>query len=366
MDKILEQFRRHKASKAIVEQIHHLAREINSNINLMEVCGTHTVAIYRFGIRSLLPENVNMISGPGCPVCVSEIKYIDKAIELARDSENIICTFGDLMKVPGTKDSLQSIRAEGAEVRIVYSPQNALEVAEENPNKKVIFLAVGFETTAPALAKTIIYANEKKLDNFFYLTAIKTIPKPMEVLVLDPEVKLNGYLCPGHVSAIIGAKSYEFLTRKYKIPCVIAGFEPLDILYGILGLLKQLYNKTAFVENQYTRVVKWEGNLKAQKIINEVFEPCDANWRGIGNIPGTGLKLKGKYSKFDIENYVDFSNLESEEPKGCICGEILKGIKKPSDCPLMAKICTPDNPIGACMVSSEGACAAYYKYGRLN
>jgi hydrogenase expression/formation protein HypD len=362
--KYIDEFRDFRLVKKVVKEIERLSND--KKVNLMEVCGTHTVAIFKHGIKDLLPEGITMLSGPGCPVCVTPTSDIDAIIALARKDNNcIIATFGDMMKVPGTYSSLEEEKACGADIRVVYSALDALNIAIEHPNKIVIFFAVGFETTSPTVAVCIKQAESKKINNFYILSAHKLIPPAMQALLTLGEVKIEGFLCPGHVSTIIGSRPYEFITRRFHIPCVIAGFEPLDILQGIYMLLKQKYEKRQEVEIQYTRCVRQEGNPKAIDILYEVFEPCSSSWRGIGEIPDSGLKLKEKYLRFDAKrNFKIQIEKSQEEKKGCICGAILRGVKTPYDCEHFGKSCTPESPIGPCMVSSEGTCSAYYKYKR--
>ncbi len=330
-------------------------------VNFMEVCGTHTMAVERFGIRRILPQNVRLISGPGCPVCVTPKNYIDKAIALTAIDDIIVFSFGDMLKVPGTHSSLLRQRSSG-KVKIIYSAMDSVEFAEKNRNKKVVFLGIGFETTVPTVAASIKYAKKKKLKNFFVYSGHKVIPPAMKSLSSDRRVNIKGFLCPAHVSAIIGTRPYSELCKKYNIPCVISGFEPLDILQSILMLIRQVKSKNAIVENQYSRVVKPSGNIKALRLIDEVFEVKDSEWRGIGIIKDSGLALNKRYLDFDAERNIDFPKVETRADKGCICGNVLKGIKTPLECKLFFKKCTPERPQGACMVSSEGACAAYYKY----
>ena len=332
-------------------------------VNIMEVCGTHTMAIFKFGIRGLLSKNIRLISGPGCPVCVTPGFYINSAVELARREDVIITTFGDMMRVPGSKSSLLKEKASGKDIRIVYSPLDSLKIAVENPDKQVVFLSIGFETTTPVAALTIIKAKEECIKNFSALSANKTVPEALKALSGDSDIGVDGYLYPGHVSAIIGTAFYDELAKDYGIPGVVAGFEPLDVMDAIISLVSNINNGKNIVENHYSRVVTREGNPIALEKMYEVFEPSDAVWRGIGNIPGSGLVMKHKYSEFDAWKVFDIKPDESEEPKGCQCGEVLKGKCTPKDCKLFGRSCTPENPVGACMVSSEGTCAAYYKYG---
>lgn len=360
--KFVNEFRDKSKSLKLIKEIRKI---VNEKVNLMEVCGTHTVAIFKHGIKDILPEEIHLLSGPGCPVCVSQIHDIDKAIALAKIQDVILLTFGDMMKVPGSNSTLEMVKAEGKDIRVVYSSMEAITIAKKNKNKKIIFFGIGFETTSPGVAATLIEANKKDINNFFVLSCFKLIPPAMKALLDSGETNINGFICPGHVSTIIGSKPYEFIPRQYHIPCVIAGFEPVDILQAILMLLIQLNTKKPKVEIQYARAVKEEGNLKAQELLNEVFYPIDSNWRGIGIIPKSGLKIKEKYSQFDAEYKFNLPMMEDQLPiTNCICGDILKGIATPYDCLLFAKKCTPINPIGPCMVSSEGSCAAYYKYGK--
>jgi len=327
----------------------------------MEVCGSHTMSIHRFGIKSLLPPNIKLISGPGCPVCVTAIDYIDKAVALARIPGIIITTYGDLIKVPGSTSSLDKEKAVGADIRMVYSILESIDIAAKNPDKKVVFLAIGFETTTPPTAAGIIKARTMKLDNFSVLCAHKVMPPPMQAII-EEGINVDAFLAPGHVSVITGIDMYQFIPEKFNKGVVVAGFEPLDVLQSVYMLVKQNQNNKTAVEIQYTRVVKPEGNVKAQAVITEVFEPASANWRGLGIIENSALKVKQNYSQFDAEVAFDIKAEEPHEPKGCICGNVLKGLKKPSNCGLFGKECTPENPVGACMVSSEGACNVYYKY----
>jgi hydrogenase expression/formation protein HypD len=333
-----------------------------SHVNFMEVCGTHTMAVERFGIRKMLPENINLISGPGCPVCVTPKDYIDKAIALTEFEDIIVFSFGDMLKVPGSYSNLLTQKSKG-KVKISYSPLDAVDFAEKNIDKRIIFLGIGFETTAPTIAATIKYAKKKNLKNFFVYSGHKTVPPAMKLLANDKFINIKGFLCPAHVSAIVGLTPYAEISKKHGISCVISGFEPLDILQSILMLIRQVKFKKPKVENQYNRVVKASGNKEALHLIEEVFSKKDSEWRGLGNIPDSGLYLRKRYADFDIERNMDLPKVETKIDKGCICGDILRGIKTPLECRLFSKKCTPENPQGACMVSSEGTCAAYYKYG---
>jgi hydrogenase expression/formation protein HypD len=345
-----------------MELIKNLYNKIHRPVNLMEVCGTHTVAIFKHGIRSLLPEGIRLLSGPGCPVCVTSIKDIDKAIAFSRLDNVILCTFGDMMRLPGGKKSLSEEKPEGADIRVVYSPLDCLNIAKENGNKKVVFFSAGFETTTPSVAGTLFEAESQKIDNFYVYSVNKLVPPALDILLQSDDVNIDGFILPGHVSTIIGIHPYGFIAEKYKKPCVITGFKAEDILIGIAMLLKQVAEGRAAVEIQYKSVVTETGNQKAMEFINEFFEPCDSYWRGIGSLPNSGLRLREKYKHRDAEFVFDIDAPDAPEPKGCQCGLVLRGIKIPSECPLFGKACTPEKPVGACMVSTEGSCAAYYKY----
>jgi len=329
----------------------------------MEFCGGHTVTIFRYGIRQVLPKTIEMVSGPGCPVCVTANTDLDKAIALSQIPEVIIVTFGDMLKIPGSHSSLQKIKADGADVRVVYSTMDALEIAKENPAESVIFLGIGFETTSPTIAASILQAEERKIKNYYILSMHKLCPPVIRALLDSGEVKLHGLICPGHVSAIIGSHPWEFITRDYGIPCVVSGFEPLDILKCVDMLVAQVENGESKVEIAYRRGVRPEGNREALNLIEQVFEPCPTEWRGIGEVPDSGLKLRKEYQCFDAELAFDIDPGPTYEPEGCICGDILRGVRTPVDCKLFGKTCTPEYPVGPCMVSSEGSCSAYYLYG---
>lgn len=352
--------------KEICSEINSLVRDLDKkSINIMEVCGTHTMEIARNGLKQLLPPEINLISGPGCPVCVTPINEIDNIIEILKDYDVSIFSFGDMIKVPGSSSSLAYEKSIGKDVVICYSPLYALEFAENNPDKNVIFIAIGFETTAPLSSVIVKRASDKKLRNFFIYCTHKIIPPALEVLLKDKEVRIDGLLLPGHVSAIIGSKPYSFIAEDFKIPGVISGFDPEGILQAIKMILIQLQQKKPKIEIEYKSVVKEEGNTVAVNQIHEVFQIQDSMWRGLGSIPKSGLKLKPGFALFDAKLKFPTKKLNSREPKGCECGNVLKGIKKPDDCKLFAKSCTPDNPVGPCMVSSEGTCAAYYKFYRI-
>lgn len=357
--KYVDEFRDVEVTKKLIAKINN---EIKTPINIMEVCGTHTNSIYKNGIDKLLPLNINLISGPGCPVCVTDVNYIDSAIELSKNNNIIICTFGDMMRVPGGKSSLSNEKINGANIKVVYSPLDCIDIANKNKDKEVVFLGIGFETTASIIALTIKKAYEKNINNFSVLTSIKTMPKAMEKLVLDEEICIDGFICPGHVGSIVGVKEFEKLAIKYKIPMVMTGFEHVDIVYSIFRLCKLIENKEYKCENLYNRIVKSQGNKIAKDVIKEVFYISDSYWRGLGSIKDTGLVIKEKYKAFDAKAKFKLTLPIVEIDNGCICGEILKGTKKPEDCKLFKVKCTPLNPIGACMVSSEGTCANFYKH----
>ncbi|MCE5219395.1 hydrogenase formation protein HypD [bacterium] len=331
--------------------------------NLMEVCGTHSHALARYGIKQLLPSGVRMLSGPGCPVCVTPTRDIDLLVALARHEGVTLCTFGDMMRVPGTRSSLSLERAIGADVRVVYSPMEAVEYASADQARQVVFAGVGFETTAPMVAVSVLAAAEAGLTNYSVLSAHKTVPPALSALMEADDVRIDGFLCPGHVSAVIGMHPYEAIAARYRVPCVVAGFEATDLLLGLQMLLDQIDAGKACAENAYERSVRPEGNLHAQTVMAEVFEPCDSEWRGLGRIPDSGLRLRSKYACFDASVRCPMVVEASQDPPGCRCGEVLRGALLPEECPLFASDCTPAAPVGPCMVSTEGACAAAYRYG---
>lgn len=329
----------------------------------MEFCGGHTVSISKHGLRQLMPPTVEMLSGPGCPVCVTPNADLDKAIALARLPNIIIASFGDMIRVPSSHYSLQQVKAEGGDIRIVYSTQDALEIARHNPSKSIVFIGIGFETTAPTVAASILQAEQEHLNNYYVLCQHKLCPPVMKALLDSGDVRLEGIICPGHVSAVIGSRPYEFIPRDYGIACVVSGFEPLDILLCVDMLIAQIESGVPTVEIAYRRGVRPEGNQVALKLLYTVFDVSDGNWRGIGTIPGSGLQLSKKYQRFDAEYAFEINPGKPVEPRGCICGEILRGVKTPLQCTLFNRICNPEHPVGPCMVSSEGSCAAYYHYG---
>ncbi len=329
---------------------------------IMEVCGTHTVSIARNGLRDLMPQGVRLSSGPGCPVCVTHNKDIDTVITLSRIPGVIITTFGDMTRVPGSTSSLLAEQAAGRDVRIVYSPLDALKIAQENPDNQVVFVGVGFETTTPLVAMAIKRAESLGLKNFSVFVAHKNMPGALEAIIADPQLKVDALILPGHVSTIIGIEPYQFLAEKYGIPGVIAGFEPLDILQCIAMIARQLHEGRAEIEIAYARGVMPEGNPVARAVIDEVFDTCTATWRGLGDISGSGYAIRSEYALFDAVKRFKPTVEPTQNPKGCRCGDVLRGIMAPDECPLFRTLCSPENPVGPCMVSSEGSCAAYYRY----
>ena len=358
--KYIDEYRDKNIVRKIIEDIKRISKK---EVSFMEVCGGHTMSVQKFGIPSLLPENIKLLSGPGCPVCVSSRNYIDQAIAYSRLNDVIITTYGDLIRVPGSTSSLDIEKGKGADIRIVYSVLDALNIAKENPDKKIIFLGIGFETTAPGSAVGILNAAQQGLNNFFLYSSHKVMPPAMKALV-DEGVKIDGYIAPGHVSTITGSGIYADIPEKFGLACVISGFEPVDILKSIYLLVKQVESNNPKVEIAYKRAVRPEGNIKALAMMNEVFEPRNDWWRGLGILQDSGLKPKEKYRNFDAEKMFNVEVEPTKEDKGCICGEILKGLKTPKDCKLFNKACTPEDPVGPFMVSNEGACHAYYKYNR--
>jgi len=350
--------------KKLAEEIVSKIKELDINLKFMHVCGTHQDTLVKNGLDSLLKEcGITIIQGPGCPVCVTTPKEIEEMLLIAR-SGKIVTSFGDMMNVPGEKQSLRSIKADGYDIRTVYGIEDAVKIAEEKKDKEVVFMAVGFETTAPTTASVII---DNPPDNFSILCCHRTIPNALKAIIKMGEIKLNGLIEPGHVSTIIGTKPYDFLSKEYNVPQVVAGFEPIDLLMGCWMLVKQIKNNKAFVQNEYKRAVHEDGNAKAKNILNTIFEECDVKWRGFPVIPDSGLKLKNKYEKYDARKKYEYileelKDKEFNEPKSCRCGELLRGLITPFDCPLFGKVCTPDNPIGPCMVSIEGSCNIEYRY----
>lgn len=356
----LAAFKDPKLARGLIESINALAPE--GGATLMEVCGTHTVAIARNGIRALMPAGVRLASGPGCPVCVTSNHDIDKVIALARVPGVTITTFGDMTRVPGSSSSLLAEQAAGRSVQIVYSPLDALRIAQENPDREIVFVGVGFETTTPLVAMAVKRAKAMGLRNFSVYGAHKNMPGALEAIVNDPALKLDALILPGHVSTIIGAEPYRFLAEKYSIPGVITGFEPVDVLQGIAMIMRQLHEGRAEIEIAYARGVMPEGNPVALAAIDEVFETCTATWRGLGDIPGSGYRIRDEFAEFDAMRRFAPEVEPTVEHKGCRCGDVLRGVMAPNECPLFRTVCSPENPVGPCMVSSEGSCAAYYRY----
>jgi hydrogenase expression/formation protein HypD len=352
------EFRNKELIQSLLSRIY---KSVSKPIRIMEVCGGHTMAIRRFGINTLIPKQIELLSGPGCPVCVTDQLYIDQVIAYAQNPAVIVLTYGDMLRVPGSISSLEEQRARGADIRIINSTINALEIARQNPDKKIVFAAIGFETTVPGTAIAVKQASKEKLKNFYIASAHKTMPEAMGALV-DEGIKIDGYIGPGHVSTIAGSRIFSELAAKYHMPVVISGFEPLDLVQSIYMIVNMISENRYGVEIQYSRLVTAEGNSKAQQLVNEVFEPCAAQWRGIGTIEMSGLKLRSEYHAFDALIQLPVEVKSKPEPVGCICGNVLKGINKPTDCRLFGKKCTPAHPIGACMVSSEGSCQAYFNY----
>lgn len=356
------EFRDPELAKKLQRTIESETRALSAPLRIMEFCGGHTISLLKYGILDLLPDNIEMVSGPGCPVCVTSKGEIDSAIKLAEREEVILTSFGDMIRVPGTKQSLRDAKAEGLDIRVVYSPNDAVKIAEENPGKKVVFFGVGFETTAPVTAASIKLAVAKGVKNYFVIGAHKTTPGVLEALLAE-EVKIDAFICPGHVTTITGTGIYKILTDAGR-PCVVSGFEPIDIMTSVLMAVRQINRGASETEIEYTRVATPEGNRHAQAMISDVFAPTDALWRGLGTIPLSGLKPRGEYERFDAcKEFGMEITLDDSETKGCICGKILRGLNKPSDCKLFTTACTPDNPVGACMVSDEGTCSVYYRFG---
>ncbi len=359
--KYLDEYRDEKIAARLVEEI----RRIQTRPwVIMEVCGGQTHSIVKNGIDRLLPEGIELVHGPGCPVCVTPLEMIDKAHAIARRPDVIFCSFGDMLRVPGSNGDLFTIKSEGGDVRVVYSPIDCLKIGRANPDKQVVFFAIGFETTAPANAMLAWQAREQGLRNVSLLVSHVLVPPAIEAILSSPQNRVQGFLGPGHVCAVVGYNEYEPLATRFHVPIVITGFEPLDILEGIRMVVEQLELGRAEVENQYSRVLGREGNLAAQQLVAKVFEIGDRKWRGVGEIPESGYRLRDEFAAFDGERIFDVAAIDTKEPSICISGQILQGIKKPHDCPAFGTLCTPQHPLGATMVSAEGACAAYYAYGR--
>ena len=359
----LKGFRDAKLVKKVAEEIH---RWVSQPWSIMEICGGQTHAIMQYGLDQLLPEEIELIHGPGCPVCVTPLELIDQALWIASQPNVILTSFGDMLRVPGSTSDLFSVRAAGGQIRVVYSPLDSVKIAKDNPQQEVVFFAIGFETTAPANAMAVVQAQKLGLDNFSILPANVLVPPAMHTILSSPNNRIQGFLAAGHVCAVMGYWEYPTIAEEYQTPIVVTGFEPLDLLQGILSTVEMLEDGKVGVENAYARVVSFEGNRAAQGLINQVFEPVDRKWRGIGVIPQSGLGLRNEYHHFDATERFQTGEIRTQESKICIAGEVLQGLKKPADCPAFGTFCTPNSPLGAPMVSSEGACAAYYHYGRKN
>jgi hydrogenase expression/formation protein HypD len=365
--KYVNEFRNPEKALALQKEIVKLSQQIDRHLKIMEVCGGHTHSIFKYGIEEILPHNIELIHGPGCPVCVMPKGRIDEAIALCQNPDIIFTTFGDTMRVPGSKVSLLQAKAQGADIRMVYSPLDSLKIAKENPHKEIVFFGLGFETTAPSTAFTILQAAAENITNFSMFSNHVLVIPALKALLNNPDLELDGFVGPGHVSMVIGTEPYEFISQEYHKPIVISGFEPLDIFQSIWMLLKQIVENRCEVENQYNRLVEPNGNKNALQAMNQVFIVREKfEWRGLGEIPNSGFKIREEYAQFDAEVKFTIPNLKVADHKACQCGEILKGVLKPWQCKVFGTACTPETPIGTCMVSSEGACAAYYKYGRLS
>jgi hydrogenase expression/formation protein HypD len=350
------------------ETVHRLVEQIQRTVTrpwvIMEICGGQTHAIMRYGLDQLLPPEIELVHGPGCPVCVTSLELIDKALAIASSPDVIFTSYGDMLRVPGSGRDLFSVRARGGDVRVVYSPLDALELARQNPDKQIVFFAIGFETTAPANCMSVLQAQALGIKNFSLLVSHVCVPPAMHAILSSPENRVRGFLAAGHVCTVMGYWQYPPIARQYQVPIVVTGFEPVDILHGILQTIRQLEQGRAEAENAYSRVVSFEGNPQAQAVIRRVFVECDRKWRGIGVIPVSGWALSPEFADFDAEKRFDVGQIQPEESPVCIAGQILQGLKKPHDCSAFALDCTPEHPLGATMVSSEGACAAYYRYAR--
>lgn len=369
--KFVDEFRDPQMAKAVLAQIHALVKEIpraqDKPLQIMEVCGGHTHSIFRYGLEQLLPKEIELIHGPGCPVCVLPMGRVDDCVAIAEQPDVIFTTFGDAMRVPGSKKSLQQAKADGCDIRMVYSPMDALALAKRNPDKTVVFFGLGFETTMPSTALTLQQARAQGVDNFQLFCNHITIIPTIKAILDSPDMYIDGFLGPGHVSMVIGQKPYEFISAHYERPLVVAGFEPLDVLQSIHMLLLQIREGEARIENQYTRIVPEGGNHQALKAVSEVFELREFfEWRGLGSIDHSGVRIRESYAQFDAERQFVLPNLKIADPKSCQCGEVLKGVIKPQQCKVFGKQCTPETPLGALMVSTEGACSAYYSYGRID
>jgi len=360
--KYLDEFRNPEIAKSLVKKLKRVAKNLPKTVNIMEICGGHTMSICKYGIHNILPENIRLVSGPGCPVCVTPGKIIDSAIWLSQLPKTKIFTFGDMLKVPGGLGSLIESNKSQKNIKIIYSPLQTVEFATKNPEINCILLGVGFETTAPMLAMAVKQADEQNLKNFYFLSAGKLTPPAMHKLLEDKKIKLDAFIAPGHVTTVVGANSYKFIEKIYEKPTVVAGFELCDILAALIKIIEQLVENRHEIEIEYSRTVTFEGNKKAQEIINKIFVPADDNWRGLGLIPQSGYNLQEKYFKFDVFKKFNIPDFQNKEPENCRCADVLKGICLPIECSLFGKKCSPNHPIGPCMVSSEGSCAAHFKY----
>lgn len=358
----LEGYRDGGLVRGIVEKANELLGRIDRDVKIMEVCGTHTMAIARHGLRTVFRKNLDLISGPGCPVCVTPDSGISLVLQAAEMGKTVV-TFGDLVRVPLNGRSLVSLRGDGRDVRIVYSPYDALRMAEGKPNVEFVMVGIGFETTVPLFASVILECSRRNIGNLRLISLFRLMPPVLEALLSAEDLKIDGLILPGHVSTIIGVKPYVEAIRKYGVPAVVSGFEPVDIVSSIYMILKQLSESSAEVENEYTRTVRYEGNIKALRLIDEVFESVDAEWRGLGKIRRSGLALRREFKRFDAVEEYGLKPISFSRPRGCICGDVIRGSRKPTECKLYKKVCRPDNPVGPCMVSSEGTCAAYYYVG---
>jgi hydrogenase expression/formation protein HypD len=359
--KYLDEYRDEAVAQKLLSEIH---RILTRPWVLMEVCGGQTHSIVKYGLDHLLPPEVELVHGPGCPVCVTSLEMIDKAHAIASRPDVIFCSFGDMLRVPGSESDLLILKSRGADIRVVYSPIDCLKIARANPDKKVVFFAIGFETTAPANAMSVWQARRQGIDNFSILVSHVLVPPAMASILQSPLNRVQGFLGPGHVCTVVGYHEYEPIAARYHVPIVITGFEPIDLLEGVLMTIRQLEAGECRVENQYGRVVNCDGNRVAQDLINQVFEVCDRKWRGVGSIPKSGYKLRYEFREHDAERLFEIREIDTQESPSCISGMVLKGVKKPHDCPAFGKECTPLHPLGATMVSAEGACAAYHAYGR--
>lgn len=359
--KYLDEYRDPGAARQLADAI---ARTVTRPWTIMEVCGGQTHTIVKYGIDHVIPPTIELVHGPGCPVCVTSLETIDRAHAIAARKDVTLCSFGDMLRVPGSRGDLLQLKSEGSDVRVVYAPLNAVNIAAANPDRKVVFFAIGFETTAPANAMAVWLATRRGLKNFSMLVSHVLVPPALEAILGSPDNRVQGFLGPGHVCTVMGYEDYEPISRAHNVPIVITGFEPIDMLEGVLRVVRQLEANTATVENQYSRCVRREGNLRSRQLIDKVFEICDRKWRGVGSIPASGYRLRDDYRDHDAERLFEVGRIDTREPSICISGQILRGLKKPCDCPAFGRECTPNTPLGATMVSAEGACAAYFAYGR--